>query len=45
MKYYVVDKWDDLKVVFQGDLEKCIKYIQSNNIYQCGYSKLILQCI
>lgn len=42
--YRVLDQWNNNKVVYSGSKEQCVKYIQSNNNYQCNYSQLILDC-
>lgn len=43
MYYQVINTWGNNKVVFNGDLDECERYIRGNNSYQMNYSKLILK--
>ena len=39
---YIINTFDNNKIVFEGTIESCVKYINGNNVYQSNYSKLKL---
>ncbi len=41
--YVVLDTWNGNRIACEGSKDKCLSYMQGNNVYQMNYSKLVLR--